>query len=175
MSHPYHHSVSSARRFGGVPEDYIAIHSWFDASKRSITDVRHRALRHHTEGIFECEKEFGYTITNSDDVVVPVRLIGEQHVIEDLGRLVSASDWLSGLPRKPWMHRPTRLSRGIAKATTTEIPQEYQTIRHRFEISMDRDVDTQKVVAALQALAPDADVKVVRIPWSMGQKVKKEE
>jgi hypothetical protein len=33
MAHSYHHAVSSARKFGGVPEDYTAVHSWFDRSK----------------------------------------------------------------------------------------------------------------------------------------------
>lgn len=56
MSHPYHHALSSAKRFGGVPEDYLAIHSWFDASKELMCDPRHRALRHHAQGIFEAER-----------------------------------------------------------------------------------------------------------------------
>lgn len=60
MSHPYHHALSSARRFGGVPEDYLAIHSWFDASKELMCDPRHRALRHHAQGIFEAERVFSY-------------------------------------------------------------------------------------------------------------------
>jgi hypothetical protein len=30
MAHPYHHAVRSARLFGGRPEDYLAIHDWFD-------------------------------------------------------------------------------------------------------------------------------------------------
>ena len=54
MAHPYHHAVRSARLFGGVPEDYLAIHDWFDESKAHLADVRHRALRHHSEGIFLC-------------------------------------------------------------------------------------------------------------------------
>ena len=33
MAHSYHHAVSSARKWGGVPEDYLAIHTWFDKSK----------------------------------------------------------------------------------------------------------------------------------------------
>jgi hypothetical protein len=34
---------------------------------------------------------------------VPVRFIGEQHVVEDLGRIPSVSDWLSEMPLRPWM------------------------------------------------------------------------
>ncbi len=33
MAHPIKHAESSARRFGGKAEDYLAIHNWFDESK----------------------------------------------------------------------------------------------------------------------------------------------
>ncbi len=82
MSHAHFHAQSSARRFGGAPEDYLAIHQWFDATKEKWADARHRALRHHSQGIFECERQFGVTIPNSAGKDVPVRLIGEQHVME---------------------------------------------------------------------------------------------
>jgi hypothetical protein len=52
MAHPYHHALSSVRKWGGAVEDYIPIHNWFDESKQIIADFRHRALRHHSEGIF---------------------------------------------------------------------------------------------------------------------------
>ena len=55
MAHPYHHSESSARKYSGKPK-IIVIHQWFDESKRSFSDNRHRALRHHAEGIFLCEQ-----------------------------------------------------------------------------------------------------------------------
>ncbi len=103
MAHPIHHAESSSRKYGGKPYDYLAIHQWFDESKAHMGDVRHRALRHHAEGIFLCEKIFGTTLTNSDGRKVPVRFIGEQHVVEDLGRIPSVSDWLSEMPLRPWM------------------------------------------------------------------------
>ena len=85
MAHPWKHAQSSAKRFGGKPEDYLPIHNWFDASKAFLADFRHRALRHHSEGIFLCEEIFGITITNSEGKQIAVRHIGEQHVKEDLG------------------------------------------------------------------------------------------
>ena len=85
MAHPHHHALSSVRKWGGAPEDYLALHSWFDESKSIVADFRHRALRHHAEGVFMLEKIFGVTITLSTGRVVPARLVGEQHVIEDLG------------------------------------------------------------------------------------------
>ena len=109
MAHPLFHAKSSARKNGGRYEDYLPIHNWFDESKSYMGDVRHRALRHHAEGIFLCEKLFGTSITNSDGKEIPVRFIGEQHVIEDLGRIPSVSDWLKELPMKSWMGPRSKL------------------------------------------------------------------
>lgn len=103
MAHPYHHAISSARKWGGEPEDYQKIHDWFDESKAHMADFRHRALRHHTEGIFMAERIFGVTIVNSAGRVVPVRYIGEQHVKEDLGRIPTVADWLSNIKTEGWM------------------------------------------------------------------------
>ena len=84
MGHCYHHALSSVRKWGGIAEDYLPLHQWFDESKAITADFRHRALRHHAEGIFMLERFFSPTITISTGRVVPVRLIGEQHVVEDL-------------------------------------------------------------------------------------------
>mgnify|MGYP000464509020 CR=1 FL=1 len=83
MAHCYYHALSSVRKWGGVPEDYLPLHQWFDQSKAILADPRHRALRHHAEGIFMLEALFGATLVNADGRTVPVRLIGEQHVRED--------------------------------------------------------------------------------------------
>jgi hypothetical protein len=71
-----------------------------------MADARHRALRHHSQGIFEAERVFGVMITNSDGRQVPVRYIGEQHVKEDCGgRIPTVADWLMEITMKPWMNR----------------------------------------------------------------------
>ena len=64
MAHPLKHAESSARQFGGKAEDYLPIHNWFDESKAFFPDFRHRALRHHAEGIFLAEKLFGAAMPN---------------------------------------------------------------------------------------------------------------
>lgn len=116
MTHAYFHAKSSVRTFGGKPEDYLPIHNWFDAKKESYCDFRHRALRHHAEGIFECERVFGITITNSEGHKVPVRYIGEQHVMEDCdGRVPSLADWLSKITPEPWMARSTVVGHGTRR------------------------------------------------------------
>jgi len=56
---PFIHSKSSARKYGGDPEDYIEIHNWMDSSKVFCPDNRHRAIWHHSAGIFYIEKIFG--------------------------------------------------------------------------------------------------------------------
>jgi hypothetical protein len=121
VAHPLFHARSSARKYGGIPSDYQAIHDWFDESKAFLADVRHRALRHHAEGIFLCEKIFGTSI-----------FIGEQHVIEDLGRIPAASDWLREISLQPWMTTRSQLqspepvedesSTGIRNALRQAIP-----------------------------------------------------
>ena len=103
MSHPYHHALSSVKKWGGVVEDYLPIHNWFDASKSHLADYRHRALRHHAQGIFWAEEVFGTTITIQGGRVIPVRWIGEQHVMEDCGRIPTLADWLGQIRGAAWM------------------------------------------------------------------------
>jgi hypothetical protein len=104
MAHPLKHAESSAKKFGGKAEDYLPIHNWFDESKAFFPDFRHRALRHHSEGIFLAEELFGVTIVNSDGQQIPVRYVGEQHVREDLGRIPTAQDWLLQIKPQRWMY-----------------------------------------------------------------------
>jgi hypothetical protein len=105
MGHCYHHALSSVKKWGGVADDYLPLHQWFDESKAITADFRHRALRHHAEGIFMLERFFGVTITISTRRVVPVRLIGEQHVVEDIGFIPSFADWVRCIRPEPWMGR----------------------------------------------------------------------
>lgn len=109
MAHPYHHALSSSKKWGGTVEDYLAIHDWFDASKEIIADFRHRALRHHAEGIFMAETIFGVTITLSSGRVIPTRWVGEQHVTEDLGFIPSFADWARAIQPAQWMGRTQKI------------------------------------------------------------------
>lgn len=106
MTHTYFHAKSSARIWGGQPEDYLPVHDWLDATKRVFCDFRHRALRHHSEGIFVAEERFGTTVANSAGKRVPVRYIGEQHVLEDSGRIPTVKDWLDEMELVDWMQNP---------------------------------------------------------------------
>lgn len=99
----WYHAQSCARKWGGAPEDYLPIHEFIDSSKQVIGDVRHRAVYHHTLGVFLCERIFGKTITTSAGKQIPVRLIAERHILEDLGWLPSPADYLNGMPIHTWM------------------------------------------------------------------------
>lgn len=122
MAHCYYHALSSVRKWGGTSDDYLALHQWFDESKAIFADPRHRALRHHAEGIFMLETLFGATITNSDGKVVPVRLIGEQHVTEDLGFIPSFADWGRLIQPQTWMLKGRQLDQATSDAPPEPAP-----------------------------------------------------
>jgi hypothetical protein len=106
MSKPWVHAVSSARRFGGKPEDYIELHNLMDSSKGVIADSRHRALTHNAWFLSVIlEKIFGVVIKNSNGRDVSVRDLGEQHILEDFGGrfIPSAQDYLEDMKFKDWM------------------------------------------------------------------------
>lgn len=94
---------SSAKKFGGEWRDYLPIHKWLDETKQWIDDDRHMAFRHHTQGIFEAEKKFGYAIQNSQGKQVPVRVLCELHIREDLGFIPTAQEWLDCIHLNKWM------------------------------------------------------------------------
>ncbi len=100
---PYIHALSSAKKWGGQPENYLDIHNWFDQTKAHFATVAHRCLLHSSWGVFLCEQVFGTNITNSDGRLVSVRDIGEQHVIEDLKCIPTVSDYLMNMQYQPWM------------------------------------------------------------------------
>lgn len=100
---PIVHSRLSAKRYGGVPEDYQEIHDFMDSTKAALPDIRHRAILHSAFGCFLVERVFGTTITNSDNKAVCVRDIAEDHVREDIGFIPTIERWLSKMPMEPWM------------------------------------------------------------------------
>ena len=103
MSKAMIHARSSARRWGGKAEDYLAIHERMDSTKSAHAEVTHRCVFHSAFGIYIIEEIFGRTLTNSDGKEVFVRDVAEQHVLEDLGCIPSLSDWLREMPCQPWM------------------------------------------------------------------------
>ncbi len=118
---PYSHARISAKRFGGIPEDYLDIHTWFDHTKAHVADMRHRMLLHNSWGIWLSESIFGTIIQkpdgsfyrtsyiiNSDGDQVQVRDVGEQHVLDDLGTIPTVDKCLSSMPLDQWMGGPIK-------------------------------------------------------------------
>ena len=108
------HAKSSVKKWGGIPEDYIDIHYWFDDTKSWIGNSTHRIFRHHAEGIFECEKVFGKQFKNSDGKTVYTRYVGEQHVKEDCNNYIpSAKEWMTCIianQRPSWMMKALKIN-----------------------------------------------------------------
>jgi len=102
---PYKHAQSSARRWGGCPADYVALHDWFDETKAFTGDWTHRALRHHSAGIQWAIEKFGHVIVNSKGQSIPTKMLAEQHVEEDCGFIPTPQDYLKviGKHAEPWM------------------------------------------------------------------------
>jgi len=98
----WYHAVSASKKWGGTPEDYIYIEEFIDSSKKIIGDVRHRSLYHHTEGVWLCQEIFGRTITLDAGRQIPVRLVAERHILEDLGWLPSPADYIKGMAIAQW-------------------------------------------------------------------------
>lgn len=119
MSHPNMHSISSARKFGGKPEDYVHLHEWMDEPKGWIGNTLFRMFRHHSEGIFEMEKRFGTEFKNSEGKTVYTRYVGEQHVLEDcFGYIPSAKEWVMNIQSGAtpiWMLRTLKVETGASE------------------------------------------------------------
>jgi hypothetical protein len=101
------HAVSAARKWGGIAEEYLLVEEFIDSSKKVIGDVRHRSLYHHTLGVWLCEEIFGPVLhvgtAHGSVREVPVRLVAERHIEEDLGWIPSPADYIQGMPISPWM------------------------------------------------------------------------
>lgn len=121
----WHHAVSAARRWGGNPEQYLPIEEFIDSSKHVIGDSRHRAVYHHTQGVWLCQRIFGVTLEiqrEHSTVHVPVREIAERHIIEDLGWLPSPADYIRDMPLATWMSGARRKELSVSHLLNAKGP-----------------------------------------------------
>jgi hypothetical protein len=100
---PFIHAKVSAKRWGGIPSDYLEIHNFIDQTKMAMPDIRHRAILHSAFGCYLVEQVFGTTLTNSDGREISTRDVAEEHIIEDLGFIPTVERWLSNMPIEGWM------------------------------------------------------------------------
>ncbi len=117
----YYHAVISAKKHGGIADDYMELHSFIDSSKSTIADSRHRALLHNTFGIFLCERIFGAAITNSEGKNIPTRILAEEHVLDDLGFIPTVEHYLGEMPLKAWMSGTVKKTKTPPKVTITTV------------------------------------------------------
>lgn len=104
MSQSLYHSVSSKKKFGGQPEDFLPIHEWIDSSRLYFPNYRHRCFFHHNLGIATCIQIFGSILHLSNGAIASVFDVAEKHIVEDLGWLPLISNWGECIQAEPWMH-----------------------------------------------------------------------
>lgn len=128
MGNPLQHSESSARKFGGVVDDYIKIHQIMDISKRYLADWRHRALFHTTFGVHMMEEFIiGPTFTRKDGIVMDTRTVVSEHIKEDMaGVIPTPAEFLREMPIMHWMSGVKRAERkrmqNLSIAGSEELP-----------------------------------------------------
>ncbi len=94
---PLQHAQISQKTYGGCWQDYIAVHSFLDSSKAACAHFKHRFLLHHREGIELGARIFGESLTTSENKTIETRQILTEHLIEDVGGIVSVEDWARDL------------------------------------------------------------------------------
>lgn len=104
---PFIHAQNSAKRWKGLPEDYLDIHELMDSTKACFPDNRHRTLTHNswfTQHIIP--KIFGHSRTNSDGRNYVPKEVAELHILEDYRMLFipSAQDYLENMKYMGWMN-----------------------------------------------------------------------
>lgn len=97
---PLQHAQISAKTYGGCWSDYIEIHSFLDSSKAASAHFKHRFLLHHAEGIELAIRIFGEIVINSVNREISTKLLLTDHLIEDVGRIVTIEDWARDLMPK---------------------------------------------------------------------------
>jgi hypothetical protein len=83
---PYAHAQLSAKRFGGVSEDYLAVHEFMDCTKQVCADNRHRLLHNHWGISAIIVPIFGQQLQNSEGKGVNIKdMLERDHLLPDFG------------------------------------------------------------------------------------------
>jgi hypothetical protein len=129
------HAESSAKRFGGTPNDYLEIHKFLDSSGSAFGDKRHRAVTHNSWFIHSVlPRVFGDSIVNSDGKSVYVIAIAKEHILEDFaGKFIpTLDDWLSNLEWQKWMDNGAEWPPN-QKKTQEKVEIDYDKIKEFFQ------------------------------------------
>lgn len=80
----YAHAQLSAKRRGGVPEDYLALHAFMDCTKELCADNRHRLLHNHWGIANVITPVFGHQLTNSAGRSINIKdMLEQDHLLPD--------------------------------------------------------------------------------------------
>ena len=126
---PQIHAEASAKRYGGVPEDYLDIHQLMDSTKSAFSTNAHRAITHNSWFVTTCiPKIFGEMRVNSAGKTYSTKDVAEFHIAEDYGMkfIPTIQDWLENLVYQPWMNNgrallPRMLKQKELKAETPDL------------------------------------------------------
>jgi hypothetical protein len=105
MMKPLQHAHITAHRYGGQWQDWIAFHDWIDRSKAIFPSMQHRMFLHSDFGRWLALMVFGEFIESGDGLQVPTDDLFCDHQIEDLGRVVTLSEWLRETDAVYWERR----------------------------------------------------------------------
>ncbi len=111
---PLQHARITAHRYGGRWQDWIAIHDWIDRSKMVFSSMQHRMFLHSDFGEWLTVRIHGEAIKAAEGMAVSTRNLFRDHQVEDLGRIVSLSEWLREADPEYWKRRrqpPRQLER----------------------------------------------------------------
>ena len=106
------HSKSSVKRWGGVPEGYLAIHELIDSPKKTMNNNTSRMLTHNIWFCYEIiPKIFGYNIVNSAGKSVDTVDIAMLHIAEDFRMkfIPTVQDYLKHMEVQPWMNNGVKI------------------------------------------------------------------
>jgi hypothetical protein len=102
---PLQHAQITAHRYGGMWQDWIAFHDWIDRSKMLFPSMQHRMFLHSDFGLWLAVRIFGEFIQSEDGMKISIKNLFRDHQIEDLGRIVTLSEWLRETDASYWTRR----------------------------------------------------------------------
>lgn len=129
MANPYRHAVSSAKKFGGTPEEYMKIHEKMDCSKAYMPDNRHRVLTHTMFWIKEVMIPlFGSTLQVSTGKKISVKDICERHILEDFQQkfIPTPQDYIESMEMEGWMQNGNGLPPSARKLYKNKKQRDYK-------------------------------------------------
>jgi len=102
---PLQHARITAHRYGGGWQDWIAIHDRIDRSKMIFPSMQHRMLLHSDFGEWLAVRIHGEAIRSKSGPAISTRNLFRDHLVEDLGRVVTLAEWLRESDADYWMRR----------------------------------------------------------------------